>query len=282
MKKILRKCMLFFLLVIISANGYSSNGKKPLIFPLPSELQLAEGTFDIDKSAFIITPEKGSDQDRFLSGLFASEIADRYEQNISIARTNSYAGKNKFILIGNISNPLVKQFCEQNNLVSELKKLGQEGYILTVTPDKAVVAANTDKGALYGLESLRQLISRKDGRISIPGIVVKDRPRFGFRGIKLYLPGRENITFFKRFIKDFAALYKFNKIILELNANMRFERHPELNSWPGRRRPPGRSPPRSDAAARCGCHDRCTSARRRQKDTVPVSFAPDFDRIAAW
>ena len=60
-------------------------------------------------------------------------------------------------------------------------------------------------------------------------MVVKDSPQFAFRGIKLYLPGRENITFFKRFIKDFAALYKFNKIILELNANMRLERHPELN-----------------------------------------------------
>jgi len=43
-----------------------------------------------------------------------------------------------------------------------------------------------------------------------------------FQGIKLYLPVEE-ITFFKRFISDFVAFYKFNTIILELNANMRLE-----------------------------------------------------------
>jgi hypothetical protein len=92
-----------------------------------------------------------------------------------------------------------------------------------------VVASLTPKGSLYGLESLRQIIRSDHGKLYVPCIFVKDSPKFPFRGIKLYLPGRENITFFKRFIKDFVALYKFNKIILELNANMRLEKHPELN-----------------------------------------------------
>jgi hypothetical protein len=44
------------------------------------------------------------------------------------------------------------------------------------------------------------------------------------------VPGRENIPFFKRFLRDFMALYKFNQCILEMNAVMRLDRHPELNA----------------------------------------------------
>jgi hypothetical protein len=58
---------------------------------------------------------------------------------------------------------------------------------------------------------------------------VRDWPDKPFRGIKLYLPGRNNIPFFKRFIRDFMALYKYNTLIMEMNASMRFDKHPELN-----------------------------------------------------
>lgn len=51
-----------------------------------------------------------------------------------------------------------------------------------------------------------------------------------FRGVKLYLPGHENIAYFKRFVRDVMALYKYNKLILEVNGAMRFDRHPELNA----------------------------------------------------
>lgn len=48
--------------------------------------------------------------------------------------------------------------------------------------------------------------------------------------MRLYLPGHENIAFFKRFVRDFMALYKYNRLILEVNAAMRLDRHPELNA----------------------------------------------------
>lgn len=220
---------LFSLLALNFINGYSGIEVKPLIFPLPAEISLGEGAFMVDRSAYILVPEKPSEKDLFLSGLLLSDISDKYEQPISIRRQNLFSEKDRFILIGDISNPLVKKYCEQKKILSELKNLGNEGYILTVSPGNAVVAANTKEGALYGLESLRQIIKKEQGNLLIHSVIVKDSPHFAFRGIKLYLPGRENITFFKRFISDFAALYKFNKIILELNGNMRLERHPELN-----------------------------------------------------
>jgi hypothetical protein len=229
-KKILCQSYLFAALLILPFNTvYSASNENPGIFPIPMEVKLIDGTFKLDKSTFIMLPEKESNTDSFLAGLISNEIRDKYELPIKIGKRASFTDKDKFILIGDITNPLIQSYCDKNGILLPLKTLGDEGYILNVSGNNVVVAANSQKGALYGLESLRQLIVKKEGSISIPQIIVRDSPQFAFRGIKLYLPGRENIAFFKRFIRDFAALYKFNKIILELNANMRLERHPELN-----------------------------------------------------
>ena len=220
---------------LIPGNGFAvqqeeKNREKPMIFPTPLKVQINEGIFNIDKTAFIMVPEKNSNTDDFLAGLLFNEFADKYQQPLTIVKKSSFTGEDKFILIGDITNPLVRICCEKNGLLPSLKELGSEGYILSVTVNSILVAANNKTGALFGLESLRQIINVDGKNISVPQLVVKDSPQYPFRGIKLYLPGRENIPFFKRFIKDFAALYKFNKIILELNANMRLERHPELNT----------------------------------------------------
>ena len=204
--------------------------KHPLIFPVPSDIQVSEGSFNIDSKTIILIPQKPSGQDRFLAGLISAEFADKFEIPVLIRSKPSPADKDRYILIGDITNPLVKSYCDQKSLSGELKALGEEGYIISVTSTNIVVASNTRKGALFGLESLRQLIHIDEGTLQVPLVKVKDSPKYPFRGIKLYLPGRENITFFKRFVRDFAAYYKFNTIILELNANMRLERHPELNT----------------------------------------------------
>jgi len=58
---------------------------------------------------------------------------------------------------------------------------------------------------------------------------VKDWPDYPFRAIRLYVPGPENLSFFRRFMRDFMALYKYNKIIIEFNC-MRLDKHPEANA----------------------------------------------------
>ncbi|HYK55666.1 MAG TPA: family 20 glycosylhydrolase, partial [Flavisolibacter sp.] len=157
------------------------------------------------------------------------EIADKYEYAIKLTSSFKIPQGGKFILIGSLANPLIKKYCEEKGWLASLKTLGKEGYVLSVSDNCVIVAANTNNGAMMGLSSLRQIIRKENGTLSIPQLFITDSPQYPFRGIKFYLPGKENIPFFKRFIKDFAALYKFNKIILELNANMRLDKHPELN-----------------------------------------------------
>ena len=131
--------------------------------------------------------------------------------------------------MGSIANPLVKEYCARNHLQVTKDDPGPEGYVLHVGEKVVLVAGSDDRGAFYGLQSLRQL-AKKDPGLAIPAVIVRDWPHKSFRGIKLYLPGHENVAFFKRFLRDFMAPYKYNKVIIEMNAAMRLDRHPELNT----------------------------------------------------
>jgi hypothetical protein len=201
----------------------------PKIFPIPKDVEYFEGEFNLNEETKILIPENASDNDWFLARLLVAEIADLYLLPVNIIKSDTLSFDKNFILMGSISNDLVNRYCLRNQMKEELKSLGDEGYILKIIQNGVVVASNSEAGSLYGLESLRQLITKRTDKIVIPNVKVVDYPQLPFRGIRLYIPGRENITFFKRFIRDFMALYKFNKIILEVNGAMRFDRHPEIN-----------------------------------------------------
>jgi hypothetical protein len=147
-------------LAAIVLNPAEENFKdKPLIFPIPSEVQINKGIFSVDKSVFIMVPDKGNKSDDFVVKLLFNEFVDKYEQTISIVTRSSYTEKDRFILIGDITNPLVKDYCEKKGLLSSLKELGPEGYILSVSGNNVVIAANNNKGTLFGFESLRLIIN---------------------------------------------------------------------------------------------------------------------------
>ena len=62
-------------------------------------------------------------------------------------------------------------------------ELGEEEYVLRVTPAGADVRGGSPKGVLYGLQSLRQLVIEGEG--TVPAVTVKDKPYFGYRGAML-------------------------------------------------------------------------------------------------
>jgi hypothetical protein len=198
----------------------------PLIFPIPQEMEVLTGAFRLDEHTPILLPEKPSQQDLRLARFLTAELSDWYGFGIRLEHVSSLPAGRRFILMGSTANPLVKQYCANHQIENKIP----EGYVLRVDERQVVVAGADDRGAFYGLQSLRQLIRRERGEVRIAGVRVRDWPYKPFRGVKLFLPGRENLAFFRRFLRDFVALYKFNTVILEMNAAMRFDRHPELNA----------------------------------------------------
>ncbi|HLY18304.1 MAG TPA: glycoside hydrolase family 20 zincin-like fold domain-containing protein [Bryobacteraceae bacterium] len=200
------------------------------IFPAPRESSASAGDFGLDQATVIAIPASPSRQDLFLAQMLAEELGDRFDLHLRIARLEHLAPAGRLIVMGTFSSPLVAEYCASHALKVDAGNPGPEGYILRTRPEIVVIAGSDDRGAFYGLQSLRQLAVRRFGALRFTGYEIRDWPTKPFRGFKLYLPGRNNIPFFKRFVRDTLALYKYNTLIVEMNASMRFERHPELNS----------------------------------------------------
>lgn len=98
-----------------------------------------------------------------------------------------------------------------------------DGYILLVTAQKITIYAENDRGAFYGLLSLRER-----GPEGLGNGIIYNYPKLSFRMMKLYLPSRENIPFLKSFI-DMCAFYGYNTIMFEVGGAMEFKTHPEVN-----------------------------------------------------
>jgi hypothetical protein len=205
----------------------------PEIFPLPWEAEYLDQSFMLTEGTPVILPENPSEHDVFLARQLVAEVSDRYGLALRVVRTDRIPTGTPAILIGTIANPHIQFWLRGRGDQITAANPGPEGYMLQVTPNGVIVAGCDEPGTFYGFQSLRQLIGEEGKAVYIRGARVKDRPRMPFRGIRLYVPGRENIPYFKRFIRDFMALYKYNTLIMEMNAVMRFDRHPELNVGAG-------------------------------------------------
>ena len=96
--------------------------------------------------------------------------------------------------------------------------LGAEGYALSVTAAKVALSARTEAGIFYGMQTLRQLLPPdiyREGRIArewrVAGAIIRDTPRFAWRGMHLdvvrhFMPKE----FVKKYI-DLLAMHKMNR-----------------------------------------------------------------------
>ena len=129
-----------------------------------------------------------------------------------------------------------------------LTRLGEEGYLLAVTPRQITIRALRPAGAFYAVETLRQLLPPDVFRAApavgvtwtVPGVQIEDTPRFSWRGAHLdvarhFMPKE----FVKKYI-DLIALYKLNRFHMHLTDDqgwrIEIKQYPLLTSVGGWRR----------------------------------------------
>jgi hypothetical protein len=237
----------------------------PLIFPHPREMRGSAAVFPLDDQVTIVIPTSVVVNDLNLARLLTEDLSDRFDLQLRTERVDHVPAGRRVILMGSVENPLIGALRELYHLDLNHGSPGAEGYILRVSESVVLVAGSDARGAFYGLQSLRQIIQQDQGRLFVPAVSVRDWPAKPFRGIKLYLPGRTHIPYFKRFVRDVAALYKFNTLMVEMNACMRLDRHPELNAgwiefardtnWSRRNYPPGPLHGREQNSSHQDCGD---------------------------
>lgn len=118
--------------------------------------------------------------------------------------------------------------------------LGNEGYLLTVSPKSITIKANTPAGIFNGGTTLAQLITKdSNNNFAIPITSISDSPRFSWRGLMIdscrhAYPVEDMMT-----IIDTMARYKFNTLHWHLTDDqgwrVEIKKYPLLNSVGGTR-----------------------------------------------
>ena len=128
------------------------------------------------------------------------------------------------------------------------KDLGEEGYELVVSENNIILSAPHPAGLFYGVQTIRQLLPvqiESKGKIAgiswtIPCVVIRDKPRFGWRG-SLLDSSRHFISkeFVNRYI-DLLAYHKMNRFHWHLTDDggwrIEIKKYPKLTdigAWRG-------------------------------------------------
>jgi Glycosyl hydrolase family 20, catalytic domain/Glycosyl hydrolase family 20, domain 2 len=201
-----------------------------MIFPVPREVTRRSGRLEVDESLVILVPELASDSDLFLASFLSAELASQYGIPLIVRHAATIPKAQPFILMGDASNPLVRQYRETHGIHTSNGNPRPEGYVLDATDQAVAILGSDEPGAFYGLHTLRQILDRSQDGVSVKAQQIVDWPHQPFRGVYIFLPGRRHIAYFKRFVREVMAPCKLNKLIVEMDAGMQFERHPELNA----------------------------------------------------
>ena len=167
---------------------------RPSIIPLPAELELGRGGFDLDDETRIALSDPADAELQHLADFWAQPVRAATGFDLPIAGETDDATSNV------ISLRLAEDAAEH-----------PEGYRLSVTSASVTLGARMPAGLFYGLQTLTQLLPVGDANAwSMPAVRIADAPRFAYRGMHLDV-GRHffPVAFIKKYI-DLLAMYKMN------------------------------------------------------------------------
>ncbi len=201
------------------------------IIPKPVSLKVQKGIFAITPQTAIVV---NSDAERAIqvAEYLAKKIKTAIGLDLTVQNTSGTDQSARAILL---------------STAKANKKLGEEGYSLTVDKGGVVIAANQAAGLFYGVQTILQLLpagpfdpsqAGQPKDVSLPCLKIKDQPRYSWRGMHLDVCRH---FFPKEFIKkylDIIAMHKMNVFHLHLTEDqgwrIEIKRYPkltEIGAW---------------------------------------------------
>lgn len=162
--------VLFIVFLLIAING-TAQEKSINLMPMPASIIWGEGKLPINRD-FDISLE-GSYHDRI--GKEATRFLRRLDN-----RTGRFFHQHKVTGAKEAARLII--FIEKEG---EVRLHEDESYELSVSPQRVLLRATTDIGAIRGLETLLQLVDAESGNYYFPVVEIQDQPRFAWRGLML-------------------------------------------------------------------------------------------------
>ncbi len=182
-----------FLNELFEKNAVRNNDGEQLILPTPANLSIGKGTYKFSKQLSYFIHEHFN---------FSLQTFQEFSEQLSQYSFVSQPEKDANIKI-----------LYDKNLASEEYKMKVDGKGVTIE-------ASNPAGAFYALQSIKSLLTasqlKGEGEISLPYLIVNDKPRFEYRGFMMDISRNfKDLNTIKKYI-DLMAQYKINKLHLHL------------------------------------------------------------------
>lgn len=193
--------LIFVLTLSLIKTGAQIKQTDISIIPMPEKLERTNSKFTITSKTRIVA-QQGNREAMRIANLLAQKFQQVASYRITVEEATKATTDKGTIFFTTVNDT----------------SLGKEGYQLSVSNHGVVVSAAEPAGLFYGLQTLYQLLPPEiEGSTlspntiwTLPGVEIKDKPRFPWRGMHLdvarhYVP----LDFIKKYI-DNMAMHKLN------------------------------------------------------------------------
>ncbi len=166
---------LILLLIPITLASVIAQNKKPQInlMPYPKEIKITGKKFRINNTFLLAYSLEKSERLKRMSNRFLTRLAERTGLFLQNPFANQSGAKLKTALF------------IQTEKAGKVKLGVDESYTLKISQNDIILKAKTDIGALRGLETLLQLLEADETGYYFPTLIIKDTPRFKWRGLMI-------------------------------------------------------------------------------------------------
>lgn len=208
---------LIALLFCFGLSALAAKSQSLVLIPQPKKIEARQGLFQLSATV----PVKCRNTDTFYAQLLTETL-----HRLPPAKPGAApAGKIELLKTDSATLSLVLQKLETRLPFA----LGNEGYVLVVSPASVIIIAHTNAGVFYGTQTLIQLITANARDNSIPCLVIFDKPDMAMRGWQddISRGPIPTLAFLKEEVRRMAS-FKLNAFTLYTEHVFKLKQHPSI------------------------------------------------------
>jgi hexosaminidase len=196
----------------------------PELIPEPRELHSTGTPFQVTPTLKIILSAATAAEDRLAAENLQEELKIATGEEFPIL-SSLQSPKGPAVRLGRIGEADINQAIAADGISTT--GIGEQGYILDVTPASVVLAGKDSAGLFYGVQTLRQLIWGEGESARILGVRARDWPALTYRGAQVDLARGPvpNLNYLKRIVRTIAE-FKMNQLYMYMEDSFRLDSHP--------------------------------------------------------
>lgn len=197
-----------------------TQAEPPVLIPAVKQAQWGKGIFAVTARTPIVVRDSPAPENLRPALDLREEVEKRFGLRLRIRRASEAKSTDAAILLGEPKTfPAIAKATPQ-------RIDRPEGYCLSVSPKRIVVAGADPAGTYWGVQTLMQLLRQGAEGIEVPAATIVDWPDFSLRGAHLCI-GEHDLKFVTRIVTEVLPRYKLNAVVLEIES-IRWDSHPEL------------------------------------------------------